>query len=384
MMNKNSKIELGKQLPTDFKNRSRVKQKNNTSKKSLGKTYAYIKNKFVSRLFWGRSNFYKNISHTFMILTTVLITLTGVLLRVSSLTESQTSSLLVGSNIVGTDDLLQQGGSIDTVLLSSTDNVLTVNWQEHVVKEGETLAEIEEKYKVNKQTIQSANAKEYSSLFLGEQIEAGWVLRIPDINGIVHEVRAGEDIDSIVERYASEGNTEANRFNIIEFNALTPPFELEVGQLLFIPDGNTALLNDTTEVNLDQLVGAFIDPLSHPDCSGYNFSRGFLSYHNGVDLAKGGGCPIVSVADGVVEYAGWASQGQGYMVRINHGSGIKTEYFHGNGEFYVKAGDVVDQNQPIMYMGTTGNSTGTHLHFILWYKSVAINPRPYVPYIGAY
>ena len=380
-MDNSDNIELGKRLPADFKKRSKnLKIKRN----GLDLSYTYLKNKVVSRLFWGRSNFYKNISHIFMIVTTVFITLSGVLIRVSSLTESEKSSVLVGSSIVGTDDLLQQGGSIDTVLLSSTDNVLTVNWTEHVVQQGESLGDIEKQYKVNKQTIQSANAKEYSSLFLGEIIEPDWVLRIPDINGIVHEVRAGEDIDAIVERYISEGNNEANRFNIIEFNALTFPYKLKIGQLLFIPDGNTALLNLNEEVNLEELNGAFTDPLIHPDCSGYTFSRGFLSYHNGVDLAKKGGCPIVTVADGVVEYAGWASQGQGYMVRVNHGSGIKTEYFHGNGEFYVKSGDVVDQNQPIMYMGSTGNSTGTHVHFILWYKGIAINPRPYVPYNGFY
>lgn len=377
-------IQLGKRLSKDYKNiRTNERSSKRISRVTVQGVTQY-KNRFVSKLFWGRSNFYKNISHTFMLGTTVMIALTGVLIRVSSLTESEKGKLLVGTNIVGTDDLLQQGGSIGTVLVSSTDNVLTVNWTTHVVQEGEKLEDIEKTYNVTKQTIQSANVKAYPPLFLGEQLQVGWELRIPDINGIVHEVKAGEDIDSVVSRYANEGNTEANRFNVIEFNAINPPYTLEVGQLLFIPDGNTSILGMDEKIDIESLKGAFIDPLSHPTCAGYGFSRGFLSYHNGVDLAKYDGCVIVAAADGFVEYAGWAQAGQGYMVRINHGGGVKTEYFHGNGEYYIKAGDVVEQNQPIMYMGTTGNSTGTHLHFILWYNGVAINPRPYVPYIGAY
>lgn len=351
--------------------------------KSL-RAFQFGKQRVVSRLFWGRGNFYKNLSHVLMISITVLVTITGVIVRISSLTNAERAPLQVGSAISGTDDLLQQGGSIDTVLINSSDSVLSVAWREHVVAEGESLDDLIEQYNVSKQTIQSANSKTYPPLFLSDHIETGWVLRIPDINGIVHEVRQGETIDNIVQRYANEGNREANRFNIIEFNALVEPYTLEAGQLLFIPDGNTNPLTSDEDIDLSLLTNAFVDPLSHPECAGYAFSRGFTSYHNGVDLAKSTGCTIVAVADGFVEYAGWASQGQGYMVRINHGGGIKTEYFHGNGVYWVKAGDIVDQNQPIMHMGSTGYSTGTHLHFILWKNNVAINPRPYVPYIGAY
>ena len=84
--------------------------------------------------------------------------------------------------------------------------------------------------------------------------------------------------------------------------------------------------------------------------------------------------------NGTVIYSGWSSGGEGYNVRIDHGGGIVTHYYHGNGELYVKAGDKVQQGQPIMYMGTTGNSTGVHLHFSLFYKGRAIDPAPYVSF----
>jgi hypothetical protein len=214
----------------------------------------------------------------------------------------------------------------------------------------------------------------------GDQIKEGWELKIPEIDGVVHKVQSGDTIDYIVNRYAQD-NAEVNEFTISELNRIKDDEDLKAGMYIFIPGGNikTQEIGDLTIPE-----GAFIDPLSHPSCKGYNFSRGFLSYHNGVDLAKWNGCSISAVADGFVEYAGWADGGQGYMVRIKHPGGIKTEYFHGKGTYYVKAGDVVRQGDLIMEMGSTGNSTGTHLHFILWKDGIAINPRPYVPYRGAY
>jgi murein DD-endopeptidase MepM/ murein hydrolase activator NlpD len=126
--------------------------------------------------------------------------------------------------------------------------------------------------------------------------------------------------------------------------------------------------------------GTFDDPLTSPKCSGYRQTRGYTSAHNGADLAKNGGCPIRAVAAGTVTYAGWKGYGAGYTVIIDHGGGVETQYLHGDGNIWVKAGQHVSKGQDIMYMGTTGNSTGVHLHLTLKYKGVAIDPSPYIPY----
>ncbi len=125
--------------------------------------------------------------------------------------------------------------------------------------------------------------------------------------------------------------------------------------------------------------GVFSNPLSHPGCAGYTYSRGFTGYHRGVDLAKGSGCPIRAIATGKVEYAGWSPLA-GFNVRIDHGGGITSIYMHGNGTFWVNAGDRVQQGQEIMYMGTTGNSTGVHLHVELRKDGYAVNPAGFIPY----
>ncbi len=120
--------------------------------------------------------------------------------------------------------------------------------------------------------------------------------------------------------------------------------------------------------------------MQDPRCAGYVESRGFLSYHNGVDLAMWPGCPISAIASGIVVYAGWSEYGEGYNVRIDHGGGIVSHYYHGNGDIWVKKGDHVEQGQLIMFMGTTGNSTGVHLHLSLFKDNVAVDPAPYVPF----
>lgn len=365
----NENITIGRKI---IKNPTSVAKKlRSQATKRIG-----LKGRIVSRLFWGRSNLYRNASHFLMLFTVTIAAVSGIVIRISQVTQAS-GVIAIDSQVFGTDDLLSQGGSINAASLQNSSG-FTLKTFKHKVLLNETLDQIAEQYKVSTDTIRWANSKQYSELFFTKNIKQGWVLEIPEINGVVHTVRAGENIDSIIAKYAAGGNTEANRFNIIEFNALGQPVVLTTGQQLFIPDGNLRRL--TPDGQLDSIpVGAFIDPLSHPSCRGYYMTRGFTSYHNGLDLAKWDGCIISAVADGVVEYAAWASAGQGFMVRINHGGGIKTEYFHGRGDFYTKEGDFVRQGDPIMYMGTTGNSTGTHLHFILWKDRWAIDPLPYVP-----
>jgi murein DD-endopeptidase MepM/ murein hydrolase activator NlpD len=340
--------------------------------------YNVLKRRFVSRLFFGRNNYYKNVSHFIMLSLTVFITISGLASSVYALSINRS---LIGGNIFGSLDLLEQGGSVESVLQQEErgPNIAT---KKHVVAEGETLDSIAQKYGVTTDTIRWAS-NNIPSLFFSNNILAGWELTIPEINGVFYKVRPGQSLEQIIAE-TSLTNNEANRFNIVEFNGLRPPYSLSGIEKLFIPDGNLSRI--TLEGRLETVpIGIFIDPLQSPDCAGYSFSRGFLPYHNGVDLARWPGCPISAVANGVVEYSGWANAGQGNMVRINHGGGIKTEYFHGQDDInWVKEGDVVSQGDYILMMGSTGNSTGVHLHFILWKDGVAINPRPYVPYIGDY
>jgi len=329
-----------------------------------------IKRQVVSRLFWGRSNFYKNITHTSILIITIAVTLSGIVYRVSDVSAGGTA--LSGEYIVGSADLLTQGGSISTVLRTDNTNLSALQNRRHTVAFGETLESIAAQYNVSMDTIRWANPNLISPFT--NDIQVGWDLAIPQINGVLYTVRSGQSLDDIIS-LTSVNNNESNFFNIVELNQLSAPYTLTPGTKLFIPGGN--LFGEGFQVEGIPR-GIFIDPLSSPDCDGYQYQRGFSFYHDGFDLSKWDGCTIQAVANGTVYYAGWEVL-SGLAIKIDHGGGIHTYYYHLS-DIYVKPGDRVQQGQAIGYMGTTGNSTGTHLHFVLKKDYIAVDPEPYVPY----
>lgn len=99
-------------------------------------------------------------------------------------------------------------------------------------------------------------------------------------------------------------------------------------------------------------------------------------HHSGVDFAGKMGSDVVAVAAGVVTYSGKRS-GYGNLVEINHGKGYSTRYGH-NSENLVKVGDTIKKGDVIARMGTTGRSTGPHVHFEVLYNGRAVNPKKYI------
>jgi murein DD-endopeptidase MepM/ murein hydrolase activator NlpD len=121
--------------------------------------------------------------------------------------------------------------------------------------------------------------------------------------------------------------------------------------------------------------GYFLRPVSGGYVSSAfgNRSRG---YHTGVDYAISYGSPIYASDGGTVTLSGW-SGGYGYMIKINHGNGYETVYAHCS-RLVVKAGTKVRKGQIIAYVGSTGNSTGPHLHFEIRKNGTCYNPEKYV------
>lgn len=103
---------------------------------------------------------------------------------------------------------------------------------------------------------------------------------------------------------------------------------------------------------------------------------GHRAHHKGVDFAGPAGAPVVAVASGVVTFAGERS-GYGQLVEITHGNGYLTRYGH-NQELLVKVGDKVEKGQSVSLIGSTGRSTGPHLHFEVLKDGVAVNPMRFV------
>jgi murein DD-endopeptidase MepM/ murein hydrolase activator NlpD len=116
------------------------------------------------------------------------------------------------------------------------------------------------------------------------------------------------------------------------------------------------------------------------ETSSYGYRRdpfnGMLAFHAGLDFRGGYGQPILAAAPGRVSFVG-VQQGYGKTVEIDHGKGLMTRYAHLSG-YAVKVGDGVGKGQPIARMGSTGRSTGTHLHFEVRVNGAAVNPRPFL------
>ena len=105
--------------------------------------------------------------------------------------------------------------------------------------------------------------------------------------------------------------------------------------------------------------------------------RGRSAMHAGIDLAGPTGTPIYATADGVVTTAGWNSGGYGNLVKIDHGRGIETRYGHLS-SMTVQPGTRVTRGQLIGRMGSTGRSTGSHLHYEVRIDDRPVNPIPFM------
>ncbi len=143
-------------------------------------------------------------------------------------------------------------------------------------------------------------------------------------------------------------------------------------------------------VLLDRQLQAAVSPLGWPVDGGW-VSSGFglradpftgqRMMHEGVDIANRMGSTIYAVGGGVVSYAG-PKAGYGLLVEINHGNGQSTRYAHAK-SLLVKEGDKVAKGQAIALVGSSGRSTGAHVHFEVLYNGHAINPQGYLRQVAA-
>ena len=108
--------------------------------------------------------------------------------------------------------------------------------------------------------------------------------------------------------------------------------------------------------------------------------RGGRAFHRGIDFRARHGDPVMAVADGVVSYSGWRS-GYGNVVEVDHGNGYVTRYAH-NTRNSVRVGDLVRSGQEVAKAGSTGRSTGTHVHFEVWENGRVLNPRQFLADAG--
>lgn len=228
------------------------------------------------------------------------------------------------------------------------------------VVEGDTISSIAQKFGVSIDTILWEN-----NLKSVEAIKPKQILRVLPVTGVKHQVRRGETVYSIAKYYSVDAQ------NIIDypFNTFSNDeiFALTAGQELIVPEGIEPKETFTGIRNIAKTVapipgvvgeGNFMWPTAGMITQRYSW------YHPAVDIANRSNPAVVAAATGTVVTAGWNGGGYGNYVVIDHGNGYSTLYGHMlNNSVVVKAGDKVSQGQKLGTMGSTGRSTGTHLHF---------------------
>jgi len=148
----------------------------------------------------------------------------------------------------------------------------------------------------------------------------------------------------------------------------------EVNALLAVSNQLASRLQTSSGPPVVRSSSGLIWPVSGPVTSYFGWRWGRM--HEGIDIAVPTGTPVVAAASGRVVYAGWMG-GYGNLVLIDHGGGLGTAYGHNSG-FAVGTGQSVSQGQVIAYAGSTGNSTGPHVHFEVRVNGSAVDPLGYL------
>ncbi len=223
----------------------------------------------------------------------------------------------------------------------------------YVVQEGNTLSAIAEMFDVSVNTIKWANDVPPSGT-----IRVGQTLTILPINGLKYTVKKGDTLASIAKLFHGDADEIAN------YNEITTS-TLAVGSEIIIPDGELTTVpriasprTSASSATGAQYAGYYLRPIV-----GGMRTQGIHGY-NGVDLAAPAGTPILASASGdviVAKGVGW-NGGYGQYAVIRHDNGTQTLYSHASG-IIVGVGQRVVQGQVIGYVGSTGRSTGAHVHF---------------------
>jgi len=241
------------------------------------------------------------------------------------------------------------------------------------VQQGDNLSTIAERYDVDVDTLIWANDKLEED---PDYLVIGQKLTIPPVSGVLYSVKTGDTLDAIATKFKGD----LRMMQELEYNNLSASATVPVsGTQIMIPGGEKAyqprlvyIGGKAVMVNAPKGGGRFMWPTA-----GWISTDFGENGHAGIDIAGPLGTPIYAADAGVVIFAGW-NGGYGNSVIIDHGNGYQTIYGHFMA-YYPQAGQNVRRGQAIGKMGSTGNSSGSHLHFEMHYQGGLVNPMKYLP-----
>lgn len=263
------------------------------------------------------------------------------------------------------------GAITDQTTVPTVEAALAPQLIAHVVVTGETIDSIANQYNTDAASLKSINSLSSSSLKVGQ------TLKVITVKGLVHKVASGDTLWDIAQAYKVAVNV------ILTANPGLSSAALPLGKELILPGATKPIAravsvsrgSSRTTTSTASSSAGFAWPLHGVITSGFGYRWG--SIHEAIDIGVNTGTKVRAAQSGKVVYAGWATE-YGYLVEIDHANGYQTRYGH-NSKLLVTVGETVAKGEVISLSGSTGNSTGPHLHFEIRHNGQAVNPLSKLP-----
>lgn len=343
----------------------------------LAHWFEKVKNTLVDLLMFRRGVLQKRVWHASMIGLSIFGIIT------SGIFGGQTIVSSTFPGVTAPDPRFAQAfepSTEDPILNSLYDTHTTISQKpraeiiEYEVESGDTISSIGVKFDISIDTVKWAN-----DLADADTIKPGQRLKILPVSGISHKVVSGDTLESVAKKYSAESQAILD----FPFNDVADDFKLKIGQVLIVPDGTPVRVAPKRPVySSPSLARGPSSSATFSAPGGANFiwptqggiTQYFAWYHQGADIANRNAPGVVASDGGTVIVAGWPDNyGFGNRVVIDHGNGYQTLYAHLS-NIYVSSGQKVSRGEVVGQMGSTGRSTGTHLHFEIRYRGLAVNP----------
>lgn len=262
---------------------------------------------------------------------------------------------------------------------------------EHTVVHGDSVFSIATQYHISPESLLWANYDQLNDN--PDMLAPDMVLNIPPVDGVYYQWQEGDSLASV------SRELKANAQDILDWpgNQIDLVSEqINPGQWLMVPGGEREFRSWVIPTINRGHAGVSTNLYGSGTCEGgYDGALGtgtfgwpspihelvgndYWSGHLAIDIVSSEGIEVMAADSGVVVFAGWATGGYGYMVMIDHGNGYSTVYAHLS-QVVVYCGNSVTKGQTIGYGGSSGNSTGPHLHFELRYENGFTNPWYILP-----
>lgn len=240
-----------------------------------------------------------------------------------------------------------------------------IEMKTYQVRQGDSLWSIANAYDLDINTLFGCNTFKNPDV-----LKPGTTIQVPNQDGILYKVQKGDSLASITKKYG------VHMEGIFSANSMGKEESLIAGKQIFLPAAKPLSVARSRSVSGSSSARGFRWPVVGRISSPFGWRRDPFNkrkdFHTGLDIKAPSGRTIVASKGGKVAYSGWMG-GYGRVIVIDHGGGYKTLYAHCS-RLLVPKGRKVSQGQAIARVGSSGRSTGPHVHFEVRYRNSAINP----------